>query len=128
MKCFIDSDILIWHLRGNQNARQFIERLITDVDAELMVGAMQRAEVVFFMRDNEVASTLSFLSLFKTHSVNQSIVDLAGKYYRKWFPSHGIDPNDAILAATAALYGGHIYTQNISHYPMKDIIVHRGWR
>jgi predicted nucleic acid-binding protein len=70
---------------------------------------------------------MDLFSLFKTHLVDQEIVDQAGKYYRKWNPSHGIDPNDAILAATVSLYGGRIITQNISHYPMPDIIVHEGF-
>jgi len=76
---------------------------------------------------NEETITMDLLSLFKTHSVDQGIIDLAGKYYRKWNPSHGIDPNDAILAATIALRSGLIITQNTSHYPMKNIIVKKGW-
>ncbi len=127
MKVFVDSDILIWHLRGNQEAKKLLKKLILDADADLWNGAMQRAEIIFFMRENEVKQTMDLFSLFKTHPVDQAIVDEAGKYYRKWNPSHGIDPNDAILAATVSLYGGRIITQNISHYPMPDIIVHEGF-
>jgi len=127
MKVFIDSDILIWHLRGEIKAKSLIKRLIDDEESYLYIGAMQRAEIVFFTRKNEQTLTMDLLSLLETHPVNQSIVDRAGKYFRKWHPSHGIDPNDAILAATVALYGGCIYTQNISHYPMSDIIVNKGW-
>jgi predicted nucleic acid-binding protein len=127
MKVFIDSDILIWHLRGELRAKSLIQHLIENQESDLYIGAMQRAEIVFFMRKNEHTLTMDFLSLFKTHPVNQSIVDQAGRFFRRWHPSHGIEPNDAILAATVALYGGCIYTQNTSHYPMPDIIVHRGW-
>ena len=128
MKCFIDSDILIWHLRGNTEAMFLLETLIADEDSELSIGVMQRAEIVFFMHEKDKTGTLDFLSLFKTHPVNQAIIDLAGRYFRKWHPSHGIDPNDAILASTVALYGGCIYTQNMAHYPMNDVIVHQGWK
>ena len=127
MKVFVDSDILIWHLRGNQEAKKLLKKLILDADVDLCCGAMQRAEIIFFMRENEVKQTMDLLSLFKTQPVDQAIVEEAGKYYRKWNPSHGIDPNDAILAATVSLYGGRIITQNISHYPMPDIIVHEGF-
>ncbi len=127
MKVFIDSDILIWHLRGNKEAKKLLKKLISDADADLWNGAMQRAEIIFFMRENEVKQTMDLFSLFKTQPVDQAIVDQAGKYYRKWNPSHGIDPNDAILAATVSLYGGRIITQNMSHYPMPDIIVHEGF-
>ena len=127
MKVFVDSDILIWHLRGNKEAKKLLKKLILDADVDLCCGAMQRAEIIFFMRENEVKQTMDLLSLFKTQPVDQAIVEEAGKYYRKWNPSHGIDPNDAILAATVSLYGGRIITQNISHYPMPDIIVHEGF-
>ena len=70
---------------------------------------------------------MDLLSLFQTQAVDQNIIDQAGIFYRKWNPSHGIDPNDAILAATVALKGGGILTQNTSHYPMPDIIVRKGW-
>jgi hypothetical protein len=123
----MDSDILIWHLRGDGSAKKLLKTLIADVDSDLWVGAMQRAEIVFFMRPNEEKQTLGLLSLFKTSTVDQAIIDQAGKYYRKWKPSHGIDPNDAILAATVSLHGGRIITQNTSHYPMPDIIVHKGF-
>jgi predicted nucleic acid-binding protein len=127
MRVYIDSDILIWHLRGKDEAKHRLRNLIDDNEAELWIGATQRAEIVFFMRDTEKKDTMDFLSLFKTHPVDRAIIDQAGEFYRKWNPSHGLDPNDAILAATVALTGGRIITQNISHYPMPDIIIQKGW-
>ena len=127
MKYFLESDILIWHLRGRSEAKALLRSLIDGSGIELWIGAMQRAEVVFFMRENEVKNTMALLSLFKTHPVDQAIVDQAGIYYRQFNPSHGIDPNDALLAATVLLYGGRIISQNISHYPMPDIRIEKGW-
>lgn len=126
MKVFLDSDILIWHLRGNSEAKTLLKSLVEE-QADLWIGAMQRAEIVFFMRPDEEQTTLDLLSLFRTHPVDQAIIDQAGEFYRRWNPSHGIDPNDAILAATVALKGGRIVTQNTSHYPMPNIIVQGGW-
>jgi predicted nucleic acid-binding protein len=88
---------------------------------------MQRAEIIFFMRPEEEKETLDLLSLFTTHPVDQAIIDTAGEFYRKWNPSHGIDPNDAILSATVTLKGGRIITQNTSHYPMPHILIQKGW-
>ena len=126
MKVFIDSDVLIWHLRGEDKARSFLKALL-DQDVDLWIGAMQRAEIVFFMRSEEERDTLDLLSLFKTHPVDQGVIDEAGKFYRKWNPSHGVDPNDAILAATVAISGGRIITQNTGHYPMPQVVVHKAW-
>jgi len=93
----------------------------------LWTGVMQRAEVVFFMRENEEIPTMQFLSQFKTEPVDQQLIDDAGHLYRNWNPGHGIDPNDAILAASAMRSGGMIFTLNTKHYPMKDLLVTRAW-
>jgi len=127
MRAYIDSDILIWHLRGERRAADLLRSLADDDRIQLWIGAIQRAEIVFFMRPHEETATLSLLSRFKTEPVTQAIIDEAGKLYRRWHPSHGIDVNDAILAATAVTTGGKIYTLNLKHYPMSDVVVVRGW-
>ncbi len=48
MRVFVDSDILIWHLRGEEQAKKLLKTLIADTDTDLWVGALQRAEIVFF--------------------------------------------------------------------------------
>jgi len=126
MRAYIDSDILIWHLRGEHKALEFLQLLEDDGIYEVWTGALQRAEVVFFMRPEE-EETLLFLSQFKTATVDQEIVDTAGVLYRRWHPSHGIDVNDAFLAATAIQTGGRIFCLNIKHYPMPDVLVSKAW-
>jgi predicted nucleic acid-binding protein len=128
MKAFIDSDVLIWHLRGEHKALSLLKKLRDKEKFELWTGAMQRAEVVFFMRPVEEEATLLFLSQFQTSPVDQLIIDKAGKLYRRWNPSNGIDINDAILAATVMHVGGKIYTLNTKHYPMPEVVVQRAWR
>ena len=127
MRAYIDSDVLIWHLRGKPQAKTFLKSLHHDVLYELWIGAMQRAEIVFFMRPAEEKQTLLLLSQFKTQPVEQTVVDLAGQLYRRWHPSHGIDINDAFLAATAMQTGGRIFTLNLKHYPMPEISVCQAW-
>jgi predicted nucleic acid-binding protein len=127
MKAFIDSDILIWHLRGNHKALIFFQQMQTEKHFELCTGAMQRAEVVFFMRPEEATKTMLFLSQFTTTPIDEKIIDLAGMLYRKWNPSHGTDPNDAILAATVLEYGGQIFSLNKKHYPMPELFVSTAW-
>ncbi len=127
MRAYVDSDILIWHLRGEPRAANLLRRLSRERGTELWIGALQRAEVVFFMRPSEAPVTMSFLSRFKTEPVTQEVVDDAAGIYREWHPSCGMDVNDAMLAATVASTGGKLYTLNIKHYPMTDIVVERGW-
>ena len=127
MRVYVDSDVLIWHLRGEKKAAALLRRLAGTERVELWTGAMQRAEIVFFMRPDEEVLTLSLLSRLKTQPVTQPIVDVAGVLYRRWHRSHGIDVNDALLAASAAATGGKIVTQNIKHYPMPDAVAEKGW-
>ena len=127
MRAYVDSDILIWHLRGEAKAAGLLRKLSAEPGGELWTGTLQRAEIVFFMRPGEESATLSLLSRFKTEPVTRDVVDEAAVFFRRWHRSHGIDVNDAILAATVAATGGKIYTQNLKHYPMPDIAVIKGW-
>ena len=127
MRAYIDSDVLIWHLRGERKALRFLCGLRDEGQYELWTGALQRAEVVSYMRPEEEEVTGLFLAQFRTAPVDQSIVDTAGALYRKWHPGHGIDVNDALLAATAMLTGGQMFCLNVKHYPMPDVVVKRAW-
>ena len=127
MRAYVDSDILIRHLRGERKALKFLRELRDAGEYELWTGALQRAEILFFMRPGEEAATNLFLSQFKTAPVDQSIVDSAGALYRGWHPSHGIDVNDAFLAATVLHTGGRIFCLNRKHYPMPGLPVKKAW-
>ena len=127
MRAYVDADILIWHLRGKKVAGKFLKSLQDQKEYELWIGAMQRAEIVFFMRPNEETQTLQLLSLFQTAVVDQQVVDLAGQIYRDWHPSHEVDANDALLSATAMTSGGKIYTLNTKHYPMPNVLIEKAW-
>jgi predicted nucleic acid-binding protein len=127
MRAYIDSDILIWHLRGEPKAGRLLRSLKKNEGYELWTGALQRAEVVFFMRPDEERATELFLSSFQTASIDQKIVDTAGRLYRKWNASHGVDINDALLAATAIETGGVVFTLNKKHYPMPEVVVKKAW-
>ena len=128
MRAYIDADVLIWHLRGEKKAKKLLMRLRDKEHCDFYIGAMQRAEVVFLMRPEEQAETELFLSQVKTESVDQRVVDAAGAIYRKWHPGHGIDVNDAILAAIVMQTGGRIFTLNTRHFPMPELNVQRGWK
>jgi hypothetical protein len=127
MRAYVDADVLIWHLRGDVRAARLLKDLRDGGRDELWIGAMQRVEVLFFMRTGEETATEVLLSQFQTAPVDQATVDLAGQYYRRWHPSHGIDANDALLAAAAVLTDGRIVCLNLKHYPMPDVRVAKAW-
>jgi predicted nucleic acid-binding protein len=127
MRSYLDSDVLIAHLRGDRRARAFLERLAAQGHEELRIGALQRIEIVFFMRPHEADDTEALLTRFQTDPVTEEIVDYAGVLYRQWHPSHGAGINDCILAAMSLLSGGKIYTRNLKHFPMPGLSVARAW-
>ena len=61
MRVYVDSDVVIWHLRGERRALACLRRLQEDLDMEMWTGALQRAEIVFHMRSGEEESTLLLL-------------------------------------------------------------------
>ena len=126
MRAYVDSDPLIWLIRGDHRATRFFQRLAAGRD-NLWIGATQRVEIVFHLRTAEVPNAQELLLQFQTQPVTEEIVDYAAVLYRQWHPSHGSDVNDCILAATALLTGGKIYTLNTKHYPMPDLAVARAW-
>lgn len=128
MKAYLDSDVLIWHLRGQKKATDFLRKIYQNSEYELYIGAIQRAEIVFFMRPEEEEKTKLLLSLFKTEPVTQSTVDCAARLYRQFKPSHGVDINDCLLAANAIETGGIIFTLNTKHYPMSEVVVKQAWK
>jgi len=128
MKAYIDSDVLIWHLHGERKALNLLKRLRDKEQNDLWIGAMNRAELVFFMQPAEESVTLLFLSQFQTAPVDQQIIDMTGEFERKWNPRNGTDVNDAILAANVLKTGGKIVTLNSRHYPMPEITVQRAWK
>ncbi len=127
MRVWLDADVLIWHLRGEPQARGFLAGLRATPAHELWVSAWQRAEILFFMRPEEKEATFGLLAQCKTQPVNQEIVDLAAEFYRLWNPSHGMDVGDAILAASVRLAGGTLFSLNVRHYPLDEIVVKRPW-
>jgi predicted nucleic acid-binding protein len=125
-RVYTDADVVIEHLRGKEQAIQRLERVVA-IGNELWMAAMQRSEILFYLLPGEELATFAVLGRIHTQPLTEAMVDLGAEYYRRWHPSHGIGKNDALLAATVAITGGSILTQNIRHFPMPDIDVQQGW-
>lgn len=127
MRAYIDSDILIWHLRGKTEAKNFLEQVYDAEEYDLWIGAMQRGEIVFFMKEEEKDATMSLLSHFKCAPVSAKVIDDAADIYKKYKLSSGIGINDAILCATVKETGGKIFSLNVKHFPKDIILSERPW-
>jgi len=116
----IDSDILIDHLRKEQNALDYIQKKLDD-DSSLFISVICRIEIFSGARKGEDETIQSLFDILTSVDVDLAIADAAGEYLRKFRKSNALSIGDAIIAATAKEMGVKLVTRNIKHYPMKDI-------
>ncbi len=117
MKRFLlDSDVVIWLLRGQRKVVEHVETLAGR--GRLLVSSVTRAEVTSGMRPGEEKATLHLLDGLTTVPVSGDIADRAGGMRRE-FRLRGITIHlpDAIIAATAVETDAELHTCNPRHYP-----------
>ena len=113
----LDSDVLIWHLRGHLSVAEFVLSLARR--GRLALSAIARAEIVLGMRESERSSTLLFLNSCETFPVTAETADLAGELIRD-FRRQGVtlELADTLIGATALIESIPLFTCNPRHYPM----------
>jgi predicted nucleic acid-binding protein len=116
----LDSDVVIWHLRGRDAVVEPVLSLARR--GRIGLSAITRAEVLLGMREPERRLTLRFLDSCETLPVVAATADRAGEIFRG-FRSQGITLSlpDALIGATALLASVPLYTCNPRHYPMPDL-------
>ena len=116
----IDTDVLIWVLRGKPQAISLLQDLLkNEIPA---ISTLSIYEIWSGARPEEESAIAGFLSAFYLVPVNDSIARKGAEYYRK-FRSKGmtLSSTDALIAGTAAIEGLILITQNRRHFPMSDI-------
>ena len=58
------------------------------------------------------------LAHYVIHAIGFDIAALAGELIQRYGPSHGTDPIDAMIAATAIAHELPLATLNLKHFPM----------
>ena len=123
-KFILDSDVIIWHLRGHEPT----EGLLRELEPEQPLGcsAISIFEVWSGVRPEDEESTHRFLSVLYQIPVDGNIALKAAEYWRE-FRNQGITLGqaDAFIAATAHVSKSVLVTYNSSHYPMNDITLYR---
>lgn len=116
----IDTDVLIWYLRGNQKAYNLIHSL-----DEFCISSITYMELVQGMRNKDelrvLQRTLRQWNV-KTIYVNEEISAKALFFVEEYFLSHSMELADSMIAATASMYGMTLITANDKHYKVvKDL-------
>jgi predicted nucleic acid-binding protein len=116
----IDTDVLIWYMKGNPNAYKAIEN-----SKHFFISVVTYMELVQGMRDkNELNNLRRALHVWgsKILYISEEISVKAMFFVEQHFLSHSIQLADALIGATAISHGLPILTGNDKHYKiLKDL-------
>ena len=110
----IDTDILIWYLRGNTNAYDLIHTI-----GRFSISAVTYMELVQGMRNKQELRDLKMAFHqwgVKTLYINDEISARALFYVEEYFLSHSMQLADALIGSTCTHHGMTLYTANDKHY------------
>ena len=110
----VDTDVLIWYLRGNQKALELIDSL-----DRFCISSVTFMELIQGMRDKKelklLQQTLKSWGV-KIIFISEEISAKALFFMEEYFLSHSMQLADSLIAATASNYGLELITANDKHY------------
>ena len=116
----IDTDVLIWYMRGNEKAYKRIEKEIN-----FSISVVTYMELVQGMRNKkELNNFRQALHAWNTKIlyISEEISAKAMFAVEQHFLSHSMQLADALIGSTAIAYGFPLVTANDKHYKiMKEI-------
>jgi predicted nucleic acid-binding protein len=122
----VDTDVLIWVLRGSTRAARAVERI-----EHVALSAVTYIELVQGTRSKEELRILrAALAEWKPRiiPIDEAVSMRACLYVERYAHSHGIRLADALVAATAAEKGLPLLTANDKHYRMISELTLRVFR
>ena len=116
----LDSDIIIWHLRG----REEVTEMLKDLQRFGVPGcsALSLVEVQLGVKKGEEERTNYFFEHLRVFDVNRQVASRAAQLIRE-HKGKGVtlDIPDALIASTCILHDLILVTFNRKHYPIKEL-------
>ncbi|MBN2415395.1 type II toxin-antitoxin system VapC family toxin [bacterium] len=116
----LDTDVLIWYMRGNKKAYELIENL-----PSFFISVITYMELVQGMRNkNELNELRKALRIWNTKIlyVSEDISSKAMFFMERHYLSHSLEIADSIIAATSITNALPLLTGNQKHYKIiKDL-------
>ena len=113
----VDSDVLIAHLQGVANARDWL--LAARRRDQLAVSVVTVTEITGGMRSDERREVWALLAAMRVQPITELIARQAGALMRQYRRSHsGIGLGDYLVAGTAETQGLELATLNVRHFSM----------
>jgi len=118
----LDTDVLIWVLRGKQ---EIIDKVLTlKEEAPLSISVISIAEIYKNIFPAELVVTEDYLEQHIVFDVEAKIAKIAGLYWQQYGKQlKNLSLTDCVIAATANVNNLTLVTLNTKHFPMKDIEV-----
>ena len=120
----IDTDVLIWYMKGNEKAFEVINRSHT-----LFISVVTYMELVQGMRNKTELINLRKALLGWNAQILYITEEISAKamfYVEQHYLSHSIQLADALIGATAMAYGFPLLTANDKHYKvLKDVQIEK---
>lgn len=114
----LDTSILIDNLRDTPGTGDALDEAL-DAGHTFVASYLTKVELLAGMRSHERKATRDLIESLDWIGVGEEISDRAGHYARSFRRSHqGIDVVDFVVAATADVTGGALWTRNVKHFPM----------
>lgn len=110
----IDTDVLIWLARGNENAKKIL--LNHDVK---FISVITYMEMLQGMKNKaEMNAFLKFLPQyqFEILPLNEMIGEIASQLVQNHALSHNMQMADALIASSAIVYNKPLLSANYKHY------------
>lgn len=110
----IDTDVLIWHLRGNEKAKELIYKSIP-----FSISVITYIELIQGMKDKrEMNSLIKQLSKWNVDiiQINNDISTRAMIFVEQYRHSNSMELADALIAATCVNNSEILLTGNDKHY------------
>ncbi|MBF7084596.1 type II toxin-antitoxin system VapC family toxin [Desulfallas sp. Bu1-1] len=117
MKVVVDTNIVIDHLKGLPEAREQLKNIENGV-FEGLVSTITIMELLSAPKISEqrYETIKNLLEIFEHISVDRKIAATAGKFLSMYRASHGLNPMDALIAATAYVNEAVLFTLNKRHF------------
>ncbi|MCD6388213.1 MAG: type II toxin-antitoxin system VapC family toxin [Desulfobulbaceae bacterium] len=122
----IDTDVIIWYMRGNTKALDELEK-----HKNFSISVITYMELVQGMRNKkELISLRKALKSWncKIIYITEEISSKAMFYVELHYLSHSMQIADALIGATAASYGVPLLTGNDKHYKVVKEIALKKFR
>lgn len=116
----LDTDIVIWVLRGNKSIVAAIDRLVSK--ESIGISTITVAEIYKNVFPIEMPDVEDFISHQELFPVSLDIAKTAGLYWNQYHRRlKNLSLTDCLIAATAKIHQAALASMNIKHFPMDDI-------